>query len=99
MTRCIPLVTLVCMGNENPKIKAPGVTTTTKEMGTHKTGRTTQIAVRIPNEMLVRIEAYAGRLGSHPGALRGNFADAVRALLDSALDRVEADRRRRVRRK
>jgi predicted DNA-binding protein len=51
---------------------------------------TTQLAIRLPPELIERLDAHAERMNrEHPG-LGATRTDAVRTLLTAALDRVEA---------
>ena len=50
----------------------------------------TQLAIRLPAELIDRLDQHAERMNrDHPG-LGATRADAVRTLLTAALDRVEA---------
>jgi hypothetical protein len=69
-----------------------------------KTGRPksahpqTLTAFRLPPELLARIDAYAERLRAEVPWSNATRADAVRALLTSSLDRLEAEGKGRRRR-
>lgn len=52
---------------------------------------TTQVAFRLDDELVERIDAYAKRLAVKTPGIEYSRADAVRALLARALDAVEAD--------
>ncbi|MGE0709333.1 MAG: hypothetical protein AB7N76_35015 [Planctomycetota bacterium] len=54
---------------------------------------TQQIAVRLPESLIARLEAHAARLKRQNPALRLTRADAVRVLLTERLDQVEAQDR------
>jgi hypothetical protein len=56
---------------------------------------TTQVAFRLPDSLLARLDRHVERMtNEHPG-LDFNRADAVRSLLTRALDEIEgADKRR-----
>lgn len=56
---------------------------------THET-ETKQIAVRLPVDLLDRLEAHASRMKAGAPGVGVTRADAIRALLLDALDRVEA---------
>lgn len=57
----------------------------------NKLGKSEQIAVRLPTELLRRIEAHAARLEDATPGLRISRADCVRILLTDAVQRAEAD--------
>lgn len=51
---------------------------------------TTQIAVRLTDRLLARIDRHAKRLGKEQRGVQYNRTDAVRDLLVRALDAVES---------
>jgi predicted DNA-binding protein len=51
---------------------------------------TIQLAFRLPDSLVARVDAYAKRLNATTPGLDVTRTDAVRALLTQALDRVEA---------
>ncbi len=56
-----------------------------------RSGETRQLAIRLPLDMIERLERHAERLAaSYPGSLGLTLSDAVRALLAEGLDRAEA---------
>ena len=50
---------------------------------------TTQLAFRLPDSLVARVDAYAKRLNAVTPGLDVTRTDAVRALLTQALDSVE----------
>lgn len=55
-----------------------------------------QIAIRLPPEMLDRLDAYAAHMTEQtPGRLPATRADAVRSLLSDGLAAFEQSRKRR----
>jgi len=51
-----------------------------------KAPKSTLLAFRLPDELIVRVDAYAAKLGTEARWTRVTRADAVRALLTQALD-------------
>lgn len=58
-------------------------------MATPEKETTTQLAFRLPDSLVARVDAYAKRLNAATPGLDVTRTDAVRALLTQALDRVE----------
>ena len=55
---------------------------------------TTQVAFRLPDSLIARLDRHTERMTKeHPG-LDFSRADAVRSLLTRALDQVEGDKKR-----
>lgn len=66
-------------------------------MGTNKNGKSEQIAIRLPHDVIGRVDAHAERLRSEHAGFVVNRAVACRELLLSALDAAERKTRAKAR--
>ena len=64
--------------------------TTITDMARSKSGAMQVVPFRVPDELVKRLDKYAGRLRREQPGLRATRADALRMLLTEALDQKEA---------
>ena len=55
---------------------------------------TTQVAFRLPNDLLQRVDAYADQMRRDVPGMNASRADAVRVLLNKALEEPAAPKKK-----